>query len=93
MKCFNNFIQSAMNAGRKGGKNPNSSVVAETLKLLANSSFVYQIKDRSRHTVTKYLSLEKTRGVIINKMFKRLGFINDQLYEMELSSHKLNSKN
>ena len=38
-KCFNGFVQSAMDARRKGDENPNSSVVAETMKLLANSSY------------------------------------------------------
>ena len=51
--CFNSFVQSAVDARRKGDENPKSSVVAETLKLLANSSYGYQIMDRSRHTVTK----------------------------------------
>ena len=37
-KCFNKFVQSAVDARRKGDDNPNSSVVAETMKLLANSS-------------------------------------------------------
>ena len=40
--------------------------------------------DRSRHTVAKYLSDEETQKTIKNKMFKRLGYINDQLYEVEL---------
>ena len=53
------------------------------MKLLANRSCGYQILDRSRHTVTKYLSDEKTRGAINTKMFKRLDYINDQLYEVE----------
>ena len=37
-KCFNNFIQSAVDTRRQGDENPISSVVAETMKLLANSS-------------------------------------------------------
>ena len=53
VKCFNKFVQSAVDARREGDENPNSSVVAETMKLLANSSYGYQIMDRSRHTVTK----------------------------------------
>ena len=53
VKCFNKFVQSAVNVRREGDENPNSSVVAETMKLLANSSYGYQIMDRSRHTVTK----------------------------------------
>ena len=52
-KCFNSFVQAAVDARRKSGKNPNSSVVAETMKLLANSCFGYQIMDQSRNTVSK----------------------------------------
>ena len=59
-------------------------VVAETVKLLANSSYGYQIKDRSRHTVTKYPTDEKTHSAINSQMFKRLNHITDRLYEFEL---------
>ena len=83
-KSFGNFVQSAVDARRQGDENPNSSVVAETMKLLANSSYGYQIMDRSRHTVTKYLSDEKTHSAINSKLFKRLNHITDQLYEVEL---------
>ena len=83
-KCFNSFVQSAVDAGRQGDENPNSSVVAETMKLLANSSYGYQIMDRSRHLVTKYLNDEKTYSAINSKMLKRLNHITDQLYEVEL---------
>ena len=83
-KCFNNFVQSAVHARRQGDENPNSSVVAETMKLLANSSYGYQIMDRSRHTVTKYLTDEKTHSAINSKMFKRLNHFTDQLYKVEL---------
>ena len=64
----------AVSSGRKkkSDENPNSSVFAETMKLLANSSYGYQIVDRSRHTVTKYLSDEKTHAAINSKLFKRL---------------------
>ena len=58
--CFNSFVQSAVNARRQGDENPNSSVMAETMKFLANSSYGYQIMDRSRHTLAKYLNDEKT---------------------------------
>ena len=83
-KCFSSFVQSAVNARRQGDENPNSSVVAETMNFLANSSYGYQIKDRSRHTVTKYLNNDKTHSAINNKLFKRLNFVADQLYEVEL---------
>ena len=72
-------IYSDVNARREGDEKPNSCVVAETMKFLANSSYGYQIVDRSRHTVTKYLSDEKKHGAINTKLFKRLDHINDQL--------------
>ena len=83
-KCFNNFVQSAVDARRQGDKNPIFIVVAETMKLLANSSNGYQIMDCIRHTVTKYLTDEKTQSAINSKMFRRLNHITDQLYEVEL---------
>ena len=73
-----------MDARRQGDENPNSSVVAETMKLLANRSHGYQIMDCSRHTVTKHLANEKTQSAINSKIFKRLNHITDQLYEVEL---------
>ena len=83
-KCFDSFVQSAVNARRQGDENPNSNVVAQTMKFLANSSYGYQIMKGSRHTVTKYLNDEKTHSAINSKLFKRLNFINDQLYVVEL---------
>ena len=92
-KCFNSFLQSAVYARRQGDENPNSRVVAETMKFLANSSHGYQIMDRSRHTVTKYLNDEKTHSALNSNFFKRLNFINDQLYEVELVKSKLSIEN
>ena len=46
-KIFNSLVQAAVDARRKGNENLNSSVVAETMKLLANSTYGCQIMDRS----------------------------------------------
>ena len=88
-KCFNNFVHSAVDACRQGDENPNSSVVAETMKLLVNSSCGCQIMDCSRHTETKYLTDGKTHSAINSKMFERLNHITDQLYEFELVKHEI----
>ena len=91
-KCFNSFVQSAVDARRQGDENPNSSVVAETMKLLANRSYGYQIVDRSRHTVTKYLSDKKTHAAINSKLFKKLDHVNNSLYEVELAKAQIEHK-
>ena len=82
-KSFKNFVQFVVDTRRQGDENPNSSVIAETMKLLANSSYGYQIMDRSRHTVTKYLIDEKTHSATNSKTCKRLNHITDQLYEVD----------
>ena len=61
-----------------------SSVVAENMKLLANSLCGYHFMDHSRHSVTRYIDDEATYAAINNKMLKRLVRINDQLDEVKL---------
>ena len=68
-KCFEYFVQSAVDARQQGDKNLNSSVVAGTMKQTGNSSLGYQLMDRSRHTVAKYLTDEKNLSAINSKMF------------------------
>ena len=63
-------MQSAVNARRQGDENPNSSVAAKTMKLLANSFYGYQIMDRSGHSVTRFVNEEKTNAAISNKLFE-----------------------
>ena len=71
-KCFNKFLQSADLARQQSDENPNSNVVADTMKLPANSSYGYHITDRSRHTKTKYSNDEKTHSALNTKLFKKL---------------------
>ena len=66
-KCFNTFLQSLVEARGIGDENPDSSVVAETMKFLVNRSYGYQIMDRSKHTEIKYLNNEKTHKAINGK--------------------------
>ena len=89
VKCFNNFVQSAVYARREGDENPNSSVVAETMKLLACSSYGYQCMDRSRHIVAKTLGVEKKHGASSTKFFERLDYIIDQLFEVVMAKAQI----
>ena len=62
------------------------------MKLLANSSYGYEIVDRCHHSITEYTKVENTRAAIKNKIFKRLGHIYDQLYEIELAKSEIERK-
>ena len=83
-KLFNSFVQSVVDARRDGDENPLSGVAAKTLKLLGNSSFGYQIMDRSKHTMTKCLGDKKTHKAINNQFIERLKIVAKALYEVEL---------
>ena len=47
---FQQFCSVCTDARNKGDENPISSVVAETIKLLANSSYAYQTMDQTRNS-------------------------------------------
>ena len=83
-KCFNGFLQSVVDARREGDGNPGSGIVAETMKLLGNSSYGYPIMDQSRHIETLYLNDEKTHKAINNRLFRRLNNVWTDIYEVEL---------
>ena len=70
VNCVSNSVQSAVNARRQGDQNYNSSVVAETLRLPANSSYGYQIIDHSRHSVKTNMNDKKTQAGINKKTFQ-----------------------
>ena len=92
-KCFSSFVQSAVKARRQGDENPNPRVVAETIKLSANSSHGYQIMDRSRHTVTKYLNDEKIQSAFNNKLSSDLTSSLINCMRLNWSSQKLSIGN
>ena len=62
------------------------------MKLHANSSYGYQVLDRSRPSLTRYMNDEKTHAAIDNKMFKRLVHINEWFYEAELVKSEIERK-
>ena len=70
VKCFENFVQHAVNARFLGYENPNSGVVAESMNLLARSSYGFQLMDRSCFSVTMYMNHEKTHAAISKKIIK-----------------------
>ena len=92
VKFFKNILQSAVNTRRQRDENTISSLVADTLKLLANISYGYQVMDRSRHSITKKTKDGKTHAAINPKISKRFGYFNDQLYEVDLAKSEIERK-
>ena len=59
-KVFNSFVLSVADDRRASNENTQCGVVAETMKLLGNSFYGYQIIDISKATMTKILETKKT---------------------------------
>ena len=92
MKYFKKFLRSTVNAQCQRDEKPNTNVVAETMKFLANSSNGYQIMDCFGYWNTNYTVDEKTHAATNNAIFKKLGYINDQLYEVEFAKPEIEHK-
>ena len=82
-------MQPAVEVRRQGDENPTYSVVADTMKVLANGSYGYQIMDCSRHSITKYTNDENTHAAINTQKFKRFRYISGQLYEVKLVNSEI----
>ena len=91
-RCFETFVQNIVDARREGDQNKESTVVAETMKLIGNSSYGYQIMDRSRHTNTKYVKGSQVDKFINNRFFKTMNELPEQIYEVEMSKSRIDNK-
>ena len=88
-RCFQSLVQNVVDARREGDRNKESTVVAEAMKLIGNSSYGYQIMDRSRHTTTKYVKGSQVDKLIDNKFFKTLNELPEEIYEVELNKTRI----
>ena len=80
----NNFCSTSGWCEKKRRWKPFIRRCSRNNKLLCNSSYGYQIKDKSRHTITKYLNEEKIHKAISEPLFKRLNAVENDLFEVEL---------
>ena len=89
-RCFETFVQNVVDARREGDQNKESTVVAETMKLIGNSSYGYQIMDRLyEHQVRERI----TGGQIFNnRFFKTINELPEQIYEVEMSKTSIEHK-
>ena len=82
LKCFNYFVQSAVNARLQGDENSNSKVVAEFLKLPAEKSWLSGKGSQSTHC-DEMIEQRKNHRLVTSKMVKQLNHFTDQLSEVE----------
>ena len=82
-RCFESFVENVVDARRDGGRNKESTVVAETMKLVRSSSYAYQILYRSRNTSTKFVKVPHFDKFINNRFSKSLNEWLDQIDQID----------
>ena len=81
-----------MEARQEKDKNTSSSKVAETMKLVGNSSYGCQIMDRSRHSKTQYVVGAVIDKLVNDRNFKNLNLLPSYIYDVEMIKSKVNQK-
>ena len=62
------------------------------MKLIGNSSYGFQIMDRSRHTNTKYVKGSQVDKFINNRFFMTMNELPEQIYQVEMSKSRIDHK-
>ena len=90
---FKNFVQEITEKRKEGSRNPDKAVLAQTYKLIGNSSYGSMLMDQMKFEKTSLVQGEQTaRGKINSPRFKQLDMLGEELYEMSESPSKIRLK-
>lgn len=90
--CFSNFVQEVSNARRDGDVHPDKSIIADTMKLIANSGYGSLIMDKTKHRSIKYVDTENKACLLVNDpAFRKLDCLDveQQYYEAEMAKQTI----
>jgi hypothetical protein len=77
-KCFSQFVDDVSNARRDGDVKPELEIIAETMKLLGNSSYGYTVMNKEKHVKVAFCADDKVAKHINDPFFKDLNELNGQ---------------
>ena len=87
--CFRNFGESVSTARRNGDVDPDKAIIADTMKLLGNSSYGKTVTNVDRHRDVKYCTEVGTSTLISNKRFRQLDVVTEDAYEVTSSKARV----
>ena len=82
-KCFKDYINLVTEKRRLGDVDENSALIAEQMKLLANSSYGKFITNNEKHSDTVFANEYGARLKINSPNFRRLEEMDDDVYQVE----------
>ena len=81
--CFKRFGNAVSDERRAGDRDPSQAIIADTMKLVGNSSYGKAITNQERHRNVEYCSEIKASQLVNELYFRRLTPINNNTYEAE----------
>ena len=83
--CFKSFGEAVSDARRAGDRDPNKAIIADTMKLIGNSSYGKTITNKALHTNIKSCNNTEASNYINEPLFRDLDEIGDDLYEVTMA--------
>ena len=87
--CFKPFGDAVSNARRAGDADPSKAIIADTMKLVGNSSYGKTITNKERHRQVKFCDDDEVPNLINSPFFRELNPIDDNTYEVQSSKKKI----
>ena len=87
--CFKPFGDAVSNARRAGDADPSKAIIADTMKLVGNSSYGKTITNKERHRQVKFCDDDEVPNLINSPFFRELNPIDDDTYKVESSKKKI----
>ena len=87
--CFDEFGQFTSNCRRQADVDPSKNILAQSAKLMGNSSYGRTVTNVSKFKEVSYLPTDKAAKLINDPRFKAVRTLTDTLDEVEMSPKKL----
>ena len=87
--CFKPFVDAVSNAHRVGDADPSKAIIADTMKLVGNSSYGKTITNKERHRQVKFCDDDEVPNLINSPFFRELNPIDGNTYEVQSSKKKI----
>ncbi|WAR06799.1 hypothetical protein MAR_016757 [Mya arenaria] len=91
-RCFKEFERELSEARRQGDADPDTAIIAETNKVIGNSSYGSLIMNKTKHSDVQYVQGENETCLQVNDpRFSKLECLDqeEQYYEIEMSKRKI----
>ena len=91
-RCFRDFVREVSDARRQGDIDPDTAIIADTMKVIGNSGYGSLIMDKTKHRDVQYVQGENETCLKVNEpRFRKLECLDqeDQYYELEMAKRKI----